>query len=79
MIDSAVRKRKENGVFELRWSSGAVTVALELKIVSHAQVPASGSAPNAGFRGLRLPTNIVGRAVAAPAGMTLAASAGGAR
>ena len=75
MIDSAVRKRKENGVFELRWSSGAVTVALELKIVSTAQ--AGGAAPNPGFRGLRLPPNIVGRALVAPAGIALAAAGAG--
>ncbi|MBC7455694.1 MAG: type VI secretion system membrane subunit TssM [Massilia sp.] len=79
MIDSAVRKRKEGGVFELRWSSGALTVALELKIVSSAQAPTPGAAPNAGFYGLRLPTNIVGRTMAVPASTALAATIGGAR
>jgi type VI secretion system protein ImpL len=59
MIDSAVRKKKEGGVFELHWSSGPVTVALDLKIVSNAD--AAAAAQSQGFRGLRLPQTIVGR------------------
>ncbi|MES2757210.1 MAG: type VI secretion system membrane subunit TssM [Pseudomonadota bacterium] len=74
MIDAAVRKKKEGGVFELRWNNGAVTVALELKIVSN---PDAHSAPaSQGFRGLRLPPAIVGREVAAPAGNAIAAAGG---
>lgn len=77
MIDAATRKRKDGGVHELRWSSGAVTVAVDLKITSSPE--ASGgeaSAPQEkGFRGMRLPETIVGTApAAAPAAM---AAAGG--
>jgi type VI secretion system protein ImpL len=71
MIELATRKRKDGGVFELRWSSGALTVALDLKIVSNTDGQA---APGQGFRGLRLPPYIVGKDVAAPAGATLAAA-----
>ncbi len=63
MIDAATRKRKEGGVFELRWSSGNVTVAVDLKITSAPDI--SGKDANAssrGFKGLHLPETIVGRA-----------------
>jgi type VI secretion system protein ImpL len=77
MIDAAVRKKKEGGVFELRWNNGAVTVALELKIVSN---PDAQSAPaGQGFRGLRLPAAIVGRDTAPAATALAAAGNGGAR
>ena len=75
MIELASRKRKDGGVFELRWSSGALTVALELKIVSNTDSP--GAPPGQGFRGLRLPFSIVGRAVAPPSGAELAVAAAG--
>ena len=76
MMDKAVSKRKDGGVFELRWNSGAVTVALELKIVSN---PDAQAAPQSlGFRGLRLPPTIVGRELAAPGAGAIAAAGGGA-
>jgi len=75
MIELASRKRKDGGVFELRWSSGALTVALELKIVSNTDSP--GAPPGQGFRGLRLPSNIVGRDVAPLLGASLAVAAAG--
>ncbi|MEO7493501.1 MAG: type VI secretion system membrane subunit TssM [Massilia sp.] len=78
MLDSAVRKRKDGGVFELRWASGNVSVAVELKIVSSAEAGqgAQASPQGQGFRGLRLPQAIVGRAsLAPPAGGTAAGTA----
>jgi type VI secretion system protein ImpL len=75
MIELATRKRKDGGVFELRWSSGPVTVALDLKIVSNTD--GQSAAPGQGFRGLRLPPNIVGRELGAPAAGALAVAAGG--
>jgi len=70
LFESAQRTRKEGGVFELRWSSGNVTVAVDLKIISSAQAGgASGGGSGsggAGFRGLRLPPAIVGRSELAP-------------
>ena len=77
MIDAAQRKRKDGGVFELRWSSGAVSIALDLKIVSNPDAP--GAAQGQGFRGLRLPPTIVGRELAPPAAGTLASTNGGAQ
>ncbi len=78
MLDAAVRKRKENGVFELRWSSANVTVAVDLKIVSSAE--ASGkvdAAPQSrGFRGMRLPDTIVGRAPAGQPALAMAEKGG---
>jgi len=69
LIGSAKRQRKDNGAFELTWSVGAVTVSVNLKIVSSPQVgaPSAGARAGAqtqGLRGLRL-----------PAAVTLAASA----
>jgi type VI secretion system protein ImpL len=78
MIETAVRKRKDGGVFELRWSSGAVTVALDLKVISTPDAPAPQA--SAGFRGLRLPAAIVGRDLAGPGPGTIAQTGmGGAR
>ncbi|MFZ3290008.1 MAG: type VI secretion system membrane subunit TssM [Telluria sp.] len=79
MIDAAASKRKDGGVFELRWASGAVAVALDLKIVSSADASGSGeaSARGRGFHGLRLPETIVGQpAVAQPQMAALAKGAG---
>lgn len=60
LINSAQRKRKDNGVFELTWSNAGVAVAIDLKIISSPQVAASATpaAPSRGFRGLRLPAAV---------------------
>ena len=77
MIDAAQKKRKDGGVFELRWSAGNVAVTVDLKIVSSAAANSSGEQAQ-GFRGLRLPTTIVGRAPDSPPGQpALAATSGG--
>ncbi|SFG93117.1 type VI secretion system protein ImpL [Duganella sp. CF458] len=60
MIDSAVRTRKEEGVHELRWSSGGVAITVDLRITS-----APGSTQGeTGFRGMRLPETVVGKGTA---------------
>ncbi len=73
MIDTAAKKRKDGGVFELKWTSGAVAVSVDLKIVSTAEA-GGGDAPGQarGFQGLRLPETIVGRAVASVDGAVVA-------
>jgi type VI secretion system protein ImpL len=78
MIDAASRKRKDGGVFELRWTAGNVAVAVDLKITSSAEATGSGdsAAAGRGFRGLRLPDAIVGRVSAAPAVAALANTGG---
>jgi len=65
MIDAAAKKRKEGGVFELRWSRGEVAVALDLKITSSAETTGAGAdtvVQEQGFRGMKLPETIVGGA-----------------
>ncbi|WP_342118060.1 type VI secretion system membrane subunit TssM [Pseudoduganella sp. OTU4001] len=57
MIDSAARRRKEEGVHELRWTSGGAAVTVDLRITS---------APGArqedrGFHGMRLPDAVAGK------------------
>jgi type VI secretion system protein ImpL len=74
MIDAAARKKKDGGVFELRWSSGAVSVAFDLKITSSPDAGGGGDAPQGrGFKGMTLPEAIVG----APAVDRAAAQASG--
>ncbi|MEO5932009.1 MAG: ImcF-related family protein, partial [Duganella sp.] len=66
MIDAATKQKREGGVFELRWTSGAITVAMGLKIISSPESSGGAGAPQEqGFRGMRLPETIVG--AAAPA------------
>ncbi|MGW8393558.1 type VI secretion system membrane subunit TssM [Pseudoduganella sp. HUAS MS19] len=60
MIDSAARTRKEQGVHELRWSSAAVAVTVDLRITS---TPGSAQG-DGGFRGMRLPETVVGKGAA---------------
>jgi type VI secretion system protein ImpL len=64
MIDSASKQRKEGGVYELRWTTGAITIALGLKITSSPETNGgNASAPQEqGFRGMTLPETIVGAA-----------------
>jgi type VI secretion system protein ImpL len=77
MIDAAQKKRKDGGVFELRWAAGNVAVTVDLKIVSSAAANGSGE-QGAGFRGLRLPPTIVGRVPdSPPAGQAVASTQGG--
>jgi type VI secretion system protein ImpL len=84
LIESAAKTRKGDRWFELRWNTGGVAVAIELKIVSDAGSNGNGnggaSLQGKGFAGLRLPDAIVGRALAAapdaPATHTVAALAG---
>ena len=79
MIDAAAKKRKDGGVFELRWTQGDVAVALDLKITSSAETTGAGAGGTAavqeqGFRGMQLPETVVG-APAAPAPAVAAADA----
>jgi type VI secretion system protein ImpL len=66
MIDAAAKQKRDGGVFELRWTSSGVTVAMGLKIISSAE-STGGAPPDQGFRGLRLPDTIVGAPLAASA------------
>jgi len=81
LFESAQRTRKDNGVFELRWSAANVSVAVDLKIVSSPGAPGAGAGAGQGqgqgFRGLRLPAAIVGRTGLPPAGAAALASTGG--
>jgi len=61
MIDAAAKERKDGGVFELHWSSGAITIPLELKITSSPETSARSGAPQEqGFKGMTLPDSVVG-------------------
>jgi type VI secretion system protein ImpL len=65
MIDTAAKQKRDGGVFELRWTSGGITVAMGLKIVSSPENSAAdGAPPDQGYRGLRLPETVVGAPLA---------------
>jgi type VI secretion system protein ImpL len=67
MIDAAAKQKRDGGVFELRWTAGAITVTMGLKIVSSPE--SAGAAPQEqGFRGMKLPETIVGAPSAVSAG-----------
>jgi type VI secretion system protein ImpL len=61
MIDAAAKRRLDGGVHELRWTSGNVAVAINLKIASSADTGAGDAQASRGFNGLRLPDTIVGK------------------
>lgn len=66
LINSAQRKRKDGGVFELSWNNGGLTVAVDLRIISSPQVSGDGAASGGnspqgqGFRDLQLPSLVAG-------------------
>ncbi|HZX27126.1 MAG TPA: ImcF-related family protein, partial [Telluria sp.] len=73
MIDAAARRKKDNGVFELRWSAGSVTVAVDLRVASSPD--SAGDAGRRGFVGMKLPDVVALR----PPGPATLAAAGGAQ
>jgi type VI secretion system protein ImpL len=61
LINSAQRKRKDNGVFELTWTNSSVSVSIDLKIISSPQAAAAGASAQSqsqGYRGMRLPATV---------------------
>jgi len=64
LLASAQRKRKEDGVFELSWSNGGISVPVNLKLISSPQVTSASAvsvsaAPSQGYRGMDLPKQII--------------------
>jgi type VI secretion system protein ImpL len=68
MIEAAANKRVDAATHELRWTSGNVSVAVNLKRISSAAAGVGDAQASRGFHGLRLPEAIVGRADAGAAG-----------
>jgi type VI secretion system protein ImpL len=64
LLASAQRKRKEDGVFELSWSNGGISVPVNLKLISSPQVTSASAgsvsaASSQGYRGMDLPKQII--------------------
>ncbi|HEX8615095.1 MAG TPA: type VI secretion IcmF C-terminal domain-containing protein, partial [Telluria sp.] len=80
MVESAQRKRKDDGAFELSWETGGVKVTSNLKIIpagsAPRQAPAAAPSPGKGFKGLRLPDTIISSTLPAAAPAPAAAAAG---
>jgi type VI secretion system protein ImpL len=79
MVESARRKRKDDGSFELTWENGGVAVTANLRIVGTTK-PAAAPAPapsvsGQGFKRLRLPQTIIAPAPAPAPAATPAAAA----
>ncbi|MDD2975827.1 type VI secretion system membrane subunit TssM [Aquabacterium sp.] len=51
MINSAQRRRIDDGVFELRWVQGGASVAVQLRIISNADTPTAPAAAQATANG----------------------------
>jgi type VI secretion system protein ImpL len=62
MVETARRNRRDNGMFELNWETGGVTVTANLRIIGTKPAVAAATAPaqpGQGFKRLRLPDSIV--------------------
>ncbi|UGQ44837.1 type VI secretion system membrane subunit TssM [Massilia endophytica] len=75
LIEAAAKTKKANGVHELRWSGGGMTVALDLRIISNPAASADSGPQDQGFRNMRLPDRIVGST--RPSELAAAGSAAG--
>jgi type VI secretion system protein ImpL len=64
LINAAQRRKLDSGGFELAWTSGKYTVAVEFSLISDArsQAAATASGNENGLRGLRLPAKVAGNA-----------------
>ncbi len=62
LINTATRTRKPGGNFELSWTAENITVPIMLKIISSPQVTGKTSDNGQGFRGMKLPETIAGKA-----------------
>jgi type VI secretion system protein ImpL len=60
LFEAAAQKKLDGGLYELRWTSNNVSVAVMLKRVSNAASSGDAQASR-GFNGLRLPDSVVGR------------------
>jgi type VI secretion system protein ImpL len=66
LFEAAEQKKLPGDIHELRWSSGNVVVAVNLKKISSPDSGGGDAQASRGFRGLRLPEAIVGRQGPAP-------------
>ncbi|TKC88315.1 type VI secretion system membrane subunit TssM [Trinickia terrae] len=83
LINSAQRKRRPDGTFDLSWTQGNVTVALSMRIISTSQptggASGGGDAPQQqSLRGLKLPSSVVDLGAANAALAIASGAAGGA-
>lgn len=61
LIESAQRKRRDNGDFDLTWGAAGTQVTVQLRIISQqAAAEAASPAPQQDLKGLRLPSQVAG-------------------
>ncbi|KWN17755.1 type VI secretion system membrane subunit TssM [Burkholderia ubonensis] len=59
LINSAQRKRRPDGTFDLTWTQGNVNVSVTMRIISTSQPTGGGDQPQQqSLRGLRLPSSV---------------------
>jgi type VI secretion system protein ImpL len=59
LIDSASKNNNADGIFELTWSNGGLSITAELKIISKPDANSGSNPQGSGFRGLSLPENVL--------------------
>jgi type VI secretion system protein ImpL len=64
MFTAANTESGENGTFKLTWTSGVVSIPVEMRIVSSPQAAGDGSLRKNDLNGLRLPSEVTAPAVA---------------
>ncbi|HJV82751.1 type VI secretion system membrane subunit TssM [Noviherbaspirillum sp.] len=62
LINSAQRKKLDNGMFSMSWTGGGTTVSVNFKLISDSRNGSNGSgaASETGLRGLKLPATVAG-------------------
>ena len=81
LVESAQRKRKDNGVFELSWANAGVVVTVNLKNngAQPVQAVSATPSPGQGFKRLRLPETVIEASAPAVVAAVAVAPAGAAQ
>ena len=64
LINSAQRKKHDNGVFTMTWKNDSTTVSVNFRLISDARATSGNAGEGAGndLRGLNLPSTVAGAA-----------------
>ncbi|EBA45540.1 conserved hypothetical protein [Burkholderia pseudomallei 305] len=79
LINSAQRKRRPDGTFDLTWTQGSVSVSVTMRIISTSQPTGGGDQPQQqSLRGLRLPSSVADASAGGAANATAQPGSGAA-
>lgn len=79
LINSAQRKRRADGTFDLTWTQGSVSVSVTMRIISTSQPTGGGGdqPQQQSLRGLRLPSSVADASAGGAANATAQPGSGG--